>query len=369
MPASRAEGEKRRRRCDTEPSVAAAVPTRILIVKLSSLGDIVHALPVAASLRASFPHAKLAWVVEQKWRPLLARHPDLDEIFTIDSFALRRQPRRWSVTRADLARLRRYHPDWCLDLQGTMKSAVVTRLSGAPRRVGFAAAACRERGLGWAYNLRVQPRSTHVVDQMLELAAACGSLQRVLGFSFPIPAEVQREVDAWIADNQIGAFAFYSPGGGWTSKRWPSERFARLAELLHERYGLAAVLNRGPGERDADDAYRRANAIRARLFSGDVEHLGAVLKRARLVVGGDTGPLQLAAALQVPTVALFGPTDPARNGPYSPRSVVLRKTDATTYQRGSTYSPAMLALGPEEVADACGQLLGFSSGAAAPPPS
>lgn len=337
--------------------MAPLLPTRILIVKLSSLGDIVHAWPVAASLRASFPQARLAWLVEQKWLPLVVRHPDLDEAFTLDTFSLRRRPRRWDVLRADLARVRAFHPDWCLDLQGTFKSAVVTRLSGAPERVGFAAAARRERGCGFAYNHKVQPRSTHVVDQMLELAAACGPLQRVLSFPFPIPEAVQQSVDTWIAENHIGPFAFYSPGGGWASKRWPSERFGRLADLLEQRYGLAAVLNRGPGERDLDDAYRRASTIRARLFSGDVEHLGAVLKRARIVVGGDTGPLQLAAALQVPTVALFGPTDPARNGPYSPRSVVLRKTTATTYQRGDTYSPAMLAITPEEVADACGQLL------------
>jgi len=328
-----------------------------LIVKLSSLGDIVHAWPVAASLRASFPQARIAWLVEQKWRPLVERHPDLDQVFTLDTFALRRRPRRWDTLRSDLARMRAFHPEWCLDLQGTFKSAVATRLSGAPFRAGFSADARRERGCGFAYSVTVRPRSTHVVDQMLELAAACGPLQRVLSFAFPIPDAVQQAVDAWIADNHIGAFAFYSPGGGWAAKRWPSERFGRLADLLEQRFGLAAVLNRGPGERHLDDAYRRANAIRARLFSGDVEHLGAVLKRARLVIGGDTGPLQLAAALQTPTVALFGPTDPARNGPYSPRSMVLRKTDATTYQRGDTYSPAMLAITPEEVAEACGQLL------------
>jgi lipopolysaccharide heptosyltransferase I len=332
-------------------------PLRILIVKLSSLGDIVHALPAAATLRANLPQARLAWVVERKWLPLVAGHPALDEVFTVDTGALRRRPRSWDAWRDDLARLRAFHPDCAFDLQGTLKSAWITHRSGAPERWGFARAALRERWAGLAYNHRVQPHSVHIVDQMLDVVTALtpNSAQRVLEFPVPVPPAVQQEVDAWLADNALRDFAFFSPGGGWASKRWPSERYGRLAEILEQSYGLAAVLNRGPG--DKDDAYRRANAIRARLFSGDVEHLAAVLKRARLAVGGDTGPLQLAAALGVPTVALFGPTDPARNGPYSPLCRVIRKTTFTTYQRSSTYSPAMMAIQPEEVAAVCGELL------------
>ncbi|HET9784327.1 MAG TPA: glycosyltransferase family 9 protein [Terriglobales bacterium] len=332
-------------------------PIRILIVKLSSLGDIVHALPVAATLRANFPQARLAWVVERKWLPLVAQHPALDEVFTVDTGALRRRPRNWNAWRDDLERLRAFRPDYALDLQGTVKSAWITHRSGAAERWGFARSARRESWAGLAYNHRVQPHSVHIVDQMLDLATALSpnSAQRVLQFPVPIPADVQQEVDAWLAANALREFAFFSPGGGWASKRWPSDRYGRLAEMLEQNYGLPAVLNRGP--EDKDDAYRRANAIRARLFSGDVEHLAAVLKRARLAVGGDTGPLQLAAALGVPTVALFGPTDPARNGPYSPLCRVLRKTTLTTYQRSSTYSPAMMAIQPEEVAAACGELL------------
>jgi len=332
-------------------------PTRILIVKLSSLGDIVHALPVPASLRATFPQARLAWVVEKKWLPLVAHHPDLDEVFTVDSLGLRRRPHRWRELRAALRRVRAFQPEVALDLQGTLKSAVIARASGASARLGFSAGARRELAAGLAYTARIEPRSAHVVEQMLDLAEALGPLRRELRFPFPIPPAVQEEVDRWIAENQLGEFAFFSPGGGWASKRWPSDRYATLAEMLQRQYGLTVVLNRGPGEREMDDAYRRANEIRARLFSGDVEHLAAILRRARLAVGADTGPLQLAAALDVPTVALFGPTDPERNRPYSPHCQVIRKTAATTYQRRATYSPAMLAITPEEVAAACGRLL------------
>ncbi|MGH9467587.1 MAG: glycosyltransferase family 9 protein [Terriglobales bacterium] len=336
------------------------MPARVLLVKLSSLGDIVHALPVACSLRASLPGARLAWVVERKWLPLVTHHPDLDEVFAIDSLALRQTPRPWGAFGNEIAMLRAFHPDWALDLQGTVKSAVITRLSGAGERFGFAHPARRERWAGLAYTQRVRPAAVHKVDQMLDLAAAAvgPSFERVLRFPFPIPDAAQRDADDWIASNRLGPFAFLSPGGGWAGKRWPSARYARLAELLEAEYGLAAVLNRGPGEEHMEEAYRRASTIRARLFSGDVYHMAALLKRARVVIGADTGPLQLAAALAVPTVALFGPTDPARNGPYSPLSRVVRHAGETTYSRGASYAPAMLAITPEEVAAACGALLG-----------
>lgn len=341
--------------------MSGIVPTRVLIVKLSSLGDIVHALPVPGALRARLPEVRIAWAVEKKWLPLVERHPDLDAVFPVDSQGLRRNPLRWHELRRQLAPLRAFAPHWALDLQGTVKSAVATRASGAPWRVGFAPPALRERLAGLAYNLHVEPRSTHVVEQMLELAAAVeprtgAPAAPAPTFPIPIPEPVQADVDSWLRDNRLGEFAFFSPGGGWAAKRWPSERYARLAEMLEQRHGWAVVLNRGPGERDMDDAYRRANQIRARLFSGDVEHLAAVLRRARVVIGGDTGPLQLAAALGTPTVALFGPTDPARNGPYSPVSQVIRKTESTTYKRGAAYSPAMLAITPEEVAAVCDHL-------------
>lgn len=329
-------------------------------MKLSSLGDIVHALPVPGALKARLPEARIAWAVEKKWMALVERHPDLDAVFAIDALGLRRRPHRWHDLRQQLAAVRGFGAEWAVDLQGTIKSAVVTRASGASYRVGLGAAMVREKLAGLAYTIRLEPRSPHVVEQMLELAAMVeprrGGEPGAPSFPFPIPERAQADVDAWLRENHLGDFAFFSPGGGWVSKRWPSDRYAALAELLQQRHGWPVVLNRGPGERDMDDAYRRANQIRARLFSGDVEHLAAVLQRARVVIGGDTGPLQLAAALGTPTVALFGPTDPARNGPYSNASVVIRKTAATTYKRGGAYSPAMLAISPEEVAGACDQV-------------
>lgn len=338
------------------------VHPRILLVKLSSLGDIIHALPVAVSLRATLPLAKIAWVVERRWLPLVARHPDLDAVFSVDTFRLRAAPRTWPEFQADMRRIRGFAPTWAVDLQGTLKSALVTRLAGAKYRLGLAHVAERERGAHWFYNRHAVPHSEHVVDQLLDLAAAtlpAGTpLERVHQFPFPIPETAAADVQRWLEQNRVGPFVFLSPGGGWASKRWPTERFAELAERLHRDFGLAAVLNRGPGEKAMDDAFRRATAIRARIFSGDTVHLAAILASARLAVGGDTGPLHLAAALGTPVVALFGPTDPRRNGPFSPQAIVLHKTNLASYPRSQRYSPNMLGISVEEVLAACGELLG-----------
>lgn len=338
---------------------------RILIVKLSSLGDIIHALPVPVSLRATLPLAKIGWVVERRWLPLVARHPDLDAVFTVDTFRLRASartlPQAWPELQADLRRIHAFAPTWAVDLQGTLKSALVVRLSGAKYRLGLARPVQRERGAHWFYNRHVTPASAHVVDQLLDLAAGVlppgTALERIHQFPFPIPETAASDAGRWLEENRVGPFVFLSPGGGWASKRWPTERFAELADRLHRDFGLAAVLNRGPGEQAMDDAFRRATAIRARIFSGDAVHLAAILSRARLVVGGDTGPLHLAAALGTPVVALFGPTDPCRNGPFSSRAIVLHKEHLASYPRSQRYSPNMLAITAEEVAAACGELL------------
>jgi len=330
---------------------------RILIVKLSSMGDIIHALPVPTSLRATFPKARLAWVVEKRWESLIANHPDLDEVLTVDRFRTRKRWHTLPELYRELRQVRRFRADWALDVQGTLKSAAVTLVSGAPHRVGFSARVIRESGGSLAYHHRIDPRSFHIVDQMLDVAEAIAPLQRRHEFAFPISDAVHAEIAAWLDSLQIKNFVFLSPGGGWAAKRWPSHRYAQLAQRLEQELGFVAILNRGPGETALETAFQQANAIRARLFSGDVPHLAALLSRARLVVGGDTGPLHLAAVMGRPVVALYGPTDPIRNGPYSAISKVLRRHGETTYRRSNRHSSSMLALTVDEVLQACRDLL------------
>lgn len=324
---------------------------RILIVKLSSMGDIVHALPTAVALRTALPQAQLAWVVERRWLPLVQSHPHLDQVFTIDSFRWRAAPHRWLHLRDDLARLRAFRADWAIDLQGTLKSALVTRASGAPHRAGYAVAALREPLGAILYTHRVRPRSAHVVDELLDVADVVGPLPRARDFPLPVPAAAADRVNEWLRQRRLEDFVLLSPGGGWASKRWPAAHYERLATLLRARFGIGAVVNAGA----APNGHAEASPLEA--FHGDVLELAALARRARLVVGGDTGPLHLAAALGTPVVALFGPTDPARNGPVGTRAIVLRKSGDTTYRRSRRTAPSLLALSPEEVAEACGRLL------------
>jgi lipopolysaccharide heptosyltransferase I len=339
------------------------------------MGDVIHALPAPGVVRSSVPGARIAWLIERRWLSLIERHPDVDEVFTVDTFGIREEVRNFPDLVRSIHALRGFHADWCVDLQGTVKSAALAWLSGAPRRVGFSREVIREPLAGIFYKQRIRPHSTHIVDQMLDLLEPIGALRRQVSFPFPIPESARNAAQAWLLQNRVGPFVFFSPGGGWRSKRWPSERYAELAQRLETDYGLAAVLNLGPADKDLNDTFRRATTIRARLFSGDVLNLGAMLANAELVVGGDTGPLHLAAALETPVVALYGPTDPARNGPYSQRAIVIRKTSETpgvasgeagaragSYERSNRYSPAMLAITVEEVAEACGRLLKLRTG-------
>jgi heptosyltransferase-1 len=365
---------------------------RILIIKLSSMGDVIHALPVAHALRSRFPNAQLAWAIERRWLPLVEGNPALDCVLPIDTFRARARLSNLPAFARELQQIRAFRPDFALDLQGTSKSASICRLSGAPVRVGFGPPLLRERIAGFAYNRRVNSSATHVVEQLLAFAAFFGEPVTVgsepapapadgspasplapvppaaappVRFDLPLHEAIQDDTDHWLRENNIGRFAFFSPGGGWLSKRWPEERYAELAAGLQARHGLHVVVNVGPGDRLLPRALGAAGA-RVSQFSGDLPHLIALLRRAALAVGGDTGPLHLAAALGRPAVAIYGPTDPSRNGPYGANHIVIggaaaasgrNGSHAGSYRRSNRYSASMLAISVEEAAEGCGRVL------------
>ena len=303
---------------------------RILIVRLSSLGDVVHALPIAANARRA--GAEVAWVTESAYTGLLETNPHVDRVFSADTKRWRRSlfspgtaPEVLALSRS----LRKFAPDVVIDVQGLWKSAVLARLVGAPV-VGFAAADRREPSSAILCDLPVRPRpGSHVVDRNLALAEAAG---------FPIGprrpeadfllARESPEADAFLA-GQTRPFAIYPPGAGRPEKTWGEARFAALAELLARERGLSAVVSWGPGD---EERARKMSAMlpHARTLPLlSIPDLARVVAASSLFVAGDTGPLHLADALGTPTLALFGPTDPARNGPYrSPRSAI--RYDAAT---------------------------------------
>ncbi|MFQ5818179.1 MAG: glycosyltransferase family 9 protein, partial [Terriglobia bacterium] len=295
---------------------------RFLVVRLGSMGDIVHALPAVAALRRSFPQARIDWLVEVRWRALVELNPGVSRCLTIDTLAWRRQP--WqhlgALGRA-LAALARADYDCAVDFQGLYKSAVLAWLADAPRRVGFHERALREPGSFLFYTERVlPPAGTHVVEMNLALVAHLGAdIREPLAFDLPTTAEDEAYVENQLRRRGLEEFFILSPGGGWEGKCWPVARYAELHEALVQTYGWRGVVNVGPGEeRLAAELIRLARAAEPAQVPLSPRQYIALARRARLVISGDSGPLHVAAALGTPAVGLYGPTDPVRNGPFGP---------------------------------------------------
>lgn len=331
-----------------------------LVVRLGSLGDLVHTLPAVAALRSSFPEARLDWVVERKWSPLLDLVVGVNEVIPLD----RTSKGFIACTR----RLRKAQYGCAIDFQGLYKSAVLAWLSGASRRIGFDGSTAREPGAAWLYTDRVRPAGRHVAERNVNLAERAGAkAETALRFPLRVPEEEKRRMQDGLAAAGVTSYFVASPGGGWKSKCWPPERYGALCAELWRKYGLRAVVNAGPGEESLAAAVVAAATPVATtaapvVLRPSLKELAALLAGAKLVVGADTGPLHLAAALGTPVVALFGPTDPARNGP-RPGGVVVRNAgaEATTYKRGDVYSPAMLSLTVDQVSAAAVQQMSVTA--------
>ncbi len=316
-----------------------AVP-RIALVKLSALGDVVHALPVARALRARFPGAGLTWIVERREQGILAGNPDLDQVIAVDTRLWRQEFRRprglltvYDKIRGLTRRLRGGRFDVALDLQGLWKSGVITALTGAPLRVGLALGHCRERANVLFTTRRVTPaaEAVHVVEVNLALLAALGITRADVGTPvFPIAADAGADAAAARVLEEEGVkpetlLVALLPGAGQDVKRWGVEGYRRVGDELAERLGARLVVVWGPGEEPL------ARAIAARMRGAplvppatSIPEMVALLRRAALVVGGDTGPVHIAAALGVPTLGLYGPTSARRNGPYGARTAAVQ---------------------------------------------
>lgn len=305
----------------------------ILIVRLGAMGDILHTLPAAASLKHSHPRSRVFWAVHPQWQGLLEGNPFLDGVVIVernrlsDFFTLRK-------------RLLALHIDVAIDFQGLIKSAVVASLARPDRIYGFHHSELRERAASLFYSRQVQPHAPHIVDKNLELAAAAGASNILHTFPLP-PGTPEGELPD-------GPFILACPLAGWSSKQWPLEHYARLAHRLNEEMGIPLVLNGAPQSRSILESVPGAF-----VHCSSISGLIAVTRAARAVIGVDSGPLHLAAALMKPGVAIFGPTDPARNGPYGDCFTVLRTPDALiTYKRRSRVDESMSAISPDAVFEA-----------------
>jgi heptosyltransferase I len=295
---------------------------RFLIVRLGSLGDVVHAIPAVAALKSRYPSSVIDWVVDP-------RYVDLVSLVTVVSSVFPFDPRR---SLAALTGWRRIGDadveyDAVIDLQGLLKSAVLARSIGAQRTIGFSREHLRESLARLFYSETVDPGTVpHVIDKGIRLMAALGVDDRTIAFPLTVPRS--SAADAIAARVGASGFALINPGAAWPNKRWPPERFGAVAATLREHHGLPSVVLWGPGEERAASAVVAASRGAAEQAPPtSIADIVAVAKGARLMVSGDTGPLHIAAAVGTPIVALFGPTRAERNGPWSSSDISLSRYD------------------------------------------
>jgi heptosyltransferase-1 len=290
-----------------------------LIVRLGALGDLVHALPAVAALRATWPDARIDWLVDARYRSFLAFVTGVDGVVIVGAKSTAEANRPESKM-AVVRRLRRARYDCAIDLQGLVKSAAFARLSGAREAVGFASPQLRERLAGLLYSRQVTAdNGGHVIRKNLSLVEALGATVGPAMFPLNVPASPRVAEGRALMGLSAGArFAMLIPGAGWPNKQWPAERFGEVAVHLRDRHRLPSLVLWGPGDRLLADRVCAASAGAAVAAPPtSIGDLLALAKEATIVVGGDTGPMQLAAAVGTPLVGVFGPTNPARNGPWA----------------------------------------------------
>ena len=300
---------------------------RILIVRLSSMGDVIHTLPAVASLKHSIPHSRVTWLIRPRWAPLLEGNPYVDEIIPVE--------RSLAASFLEARRLRARHFDLAVDFQGLIQSAALAAAVRPAKLAGFDRKRVRERPAALFYSSEVETHAEHAIERNLELAAGAGASQLLR--TFPLPAGAPE------GSLPSGKFVLASPLAGWGAKQWPLEHWSQLAALLE----VPLVVNGPP------DAAPTLQQIRgAHLHLSGLPGLIDATRRAHAVIGVDSGPLHLAAALSKCGVAIYGPTSPARHGPYGGTIRVLRIPDAVAdYTRRSAPHASMLAITPRMVAD------------------
>lgn len=344
------------------------------------MGDVLHALPAVTALRAALdrtrPASKIGWAIEPQWAPLLCAAsteeargrgpwmPVVDRLHRVAAKGWARRPISMS-TLSEIQELRRNlrarHYDVCIDLQGAIRSAWIGRMAKAPRMIGEASP--REPLARWLFREQIETAGVHVVEQAMEVVTAV--LKQTLPDEAPVlPVDPAAEnwCDNWLSERGVERFVVMNPGAGWGAKRWPAERYAAVAAEL-ARIGFATVVNIGPGESKLAHAFSSDQNPRAFPMSGSIGELIACTRRARLFIGGDTGPLHLAAALKIPVVGIYGPTNPARNGPYGTRALVLRHpASRRDHSRRSEPETGLLTISVDNVLEAAQQMLQHQAG-------
>lgn len=322
-----------------------------LIVRLGALGDVVHAIPFAAALRHEFPHARIDWIVEPRYMPLLELVQGIDRRIPIDPRWFMRGAERSRLLRT-LRELRRVQYDYAFDLQGLVKSAVLARAVRPRRLVGFPRHHLREPLARMFYTVTPDPgAATHVIYKNLALLDAVGAQDRRVQFPLSIPPS--ETVDSVRQRFAPEGFVLINPGAAWPNKRWPAACFGAVAASIRHTYGMRSLVLWGPGEKDLAHQVADASAGAGEVSPPTgVAEIAGIARAARLMISGDTGPMHIAAAVGTPLVTLFGPTRPDRNGPWALYDIALSRVDqcSCVYERRCRRDvPCIADIGVDEV--------------------
>ena len=301
---------------------------RILIIKLGSIGDIVHTLSAVATLRQSFPKAEIDWLVEKKSSVVLKCYPYLNQVIEIDTQKWRRSLWHWKSYKefwSCLTKLRNRKYDVAFDFQGLWKSAFFGFLAGAQNLVGFHKNYLKEPSCRIFYTSKVLPEKNllHIIEINQELVR---SQEASFSLSKPVEFKVLEKdkvyVNELLEQYQLEDFIILNPGGGWITKKWPAKNYGLLHNKIKNLIGIPTVFTWGPGEKNLIEEVRSASTGEPLLcFPTTIPQFIALVQRSRLFIGGDTGPLHLATACETPVVGIYGPTNPLRNGPFNPSDI------------------------------------------------
>ena len=331
---------------------------RILIVRLSAIGDVIHGLPALCALREAMPNAFLGWIAEGTAGDVLDGHPALDELIRVPRRYWKSPGEVWKMRR----RLRALKFDVAIDLQCLTKSALTAWLSGAPRRIGKSGEHGRELSR-FINNELVEAGGTHVIEHYLCMLSTLGIANPAPRFDLP-----ERPVDANYADGFLREcglagqrFAVLNPGAGWPSKMWPAERYGELAQHLFRTHGIRSIAAWGiPPEQPLAETIVAASDGHALLApKTSMLEFGALCRRAALFVGSDTGPMHLSVAVGTPTLSMHGPSRADWCGAYGPTNVrmQIRYEAGSSLERRRADDSAMRAITVPMVSHACDRLL------------
>jgi heptosyltransferase I len=311
---------------------------RILVIRLSSIGDIVHTLPAVSALGESFPDSEITWLVERRYASVIEGNPYIHSIVEIDTLGWRERLASTETAREVFQCLRRIRSqvfDAVIDFQGLVKTGLIARLCRARMRLGFARPWLKERAAAVFYNCHVSAEGRkHAIEEALALVERLGVKGGPWRFPLAYWPQDEEYVDRALARIHVKDFILINPGGGWHAKLWPPRCYSELIRRLDSE-GFPKVVLSGSAveEGQIQSIIRNSGSSRACYLPTTIRQFLALARRSRLFIGGDTGPLHLAAALNVPIVALYGPTDPARNGPVSPADIVLSTRQPVNHTR------------------------------------